>query len=159
MELSLNNEPNKRVKEDDLITSFSKELQNTLDKNSNKEAIPISYKDFCNEIYNEIDIAKNYKKDLPRIVKDCMKDLSHESEFFYLNYDNRKDSYSLDYYHDGSIEKIELTEKEIKDANYKVGMFYINYDEDNFLEADYLKDSIKSDVQIALNDLDRKIGK
>ena len=144
--------------ENNQINDFMKELQYELDDKKSKISID---KSLYNKIFNELDLAPKYQKKLENIIKYCMLDYSYDSDFVYLNYDENKKKYYMDYY-DGDVTKVNLTKKEIEDANYEVGQFYfITSDEEHLLEAGYVKDIIKEKVQYKLNQLEKgnKYGK
>lgn len=149
---------NSRNNENREVTEFLNELKNSINneeiKNIKGKYIP--YKNLCDEILEETALAQKYIGKLNKIVDECMKNESYESDFIYINYDNSKNIFTMNYYNDGKIEKTELTPKDIKDYNYKVGMTYEIGEDDTIVEAEYLKDSIKIDVNSELNSLERK---
>ena len=147
-----------RSNENKEVTEFLNELKNSINNEEikNIKSKGILYKNLCDEILEETALAQKYRGKLKNIVNECMKNESYESDFIYINYDNSKNVFTMNYYNDGKIEKTELTPKDIKDYNYKVGMTYEIGEDDTMVEAKYLKDSIKIDVNSALNSLERE---
>lgn len=153
MDILLNNEINTRTKgESNSISEFMNELQKALDNPKNEMTIN---EDFYNEIYNELELATKYKDKLEDIIKDSMLEYSYDTEFLYVNYDEKSDKYYVDYY-DGDITRINVTKKELQDANHKIGSFYVPILDGDFLEeVDYVKASIKNNVKSKLEDLEK----
>lgn len=149
---------NSRSNENREVTEFLNELKNSIsnEEMKNIKGKDILYKNLCDEILEETALAQKYIGKLNKIVDECMKNESYESDFIYINYDNSKNAFTMNYYNDGKIEKTELTTKDIKDYNYKVGMTYEIGEDDTIVEAEYLKDSIKIDVNSELNSLERE---
>ena len=81
---------------------------------------------------------------------------SYENEFWYIDYDKTKNTYSMDYYIDGQVTKTPLTSQEVKDYELIVGMTYLPYEDDRLMPMVSIKDSIKIDVDSALFDLELK---
>lgn len=153
MDILLNKEINTRTKDkDNSINEFMKELQNSLDNPKNKITVDRS---LYNEIYNDLELAPKYKNQLEEIIKDSMLEYSYDTEFLYVNYDEKSNKYYVDYY-DGDVTKINVTKKELQDANHKVGEFYVPLDEDFLEEVDYVKDSIKESVKYKLKQLEKR---
>ena len=153
MDILLNNEINTSTKgESNSISEFMNELQKALDNPKNEITIN---EDFYNEIYNELELATKYKDKLEDIIKDSMLEYSYDTEFLYVNYDEKSDKYYVDYY-DGDITRINVTKKELQDANHKIGSFYVPILDGDFLEeVDYVKTSIKNNVKSKLEDLEK----
>lgn len=153
MDILLNNEINTRTKgESNSISEFMNELQKALDNPKNEITIN---EDFYNEIFNELELATKYKDKLEDIIKDSMLEYSYDTEFLYVNYDEKSDKYYVDYY-DGDITRINVTKKELQDANHKIGSFYVPILDGDFLEeVDYVKTSIKNNVKSKLEDLEK----
>lgn len=153
MDILLNNEINTRTKgESNSISEFMNELQKALDNPKNEITIN---EDFYNEIYNELELATKHKDKLEDIIKDSMLEYSYDTEFLYVNYDEKSDKYYVDYY-DGDITRINVTKKELQDANHKIGSFYVPILDGDFLEeVDYVKTSIKNNVKSKLEDLEK----
>lgn len=153
MDILLNQEINLRTKDIDYnIREFMKELQNSLDNPTNKVTVD---KSLYNEIYNDLELAPKYKNQLEEIIKDSMLEYSYDTEFLYVNYDEKNNKYYVDYY-DGGVTKINVTKKELQDANHKVGSFYVPLDEDFLEEVDYVKNSIKESVKYKLEQLEKR---
>lgn len=153
MDILLNQEINLRTKDiDNNISEFMNELQNSLDNPTNKVTVD---KSLYNEIYNDLELAPKYKNQLEGIIKDSMLEYSYDTEFLYVNYDEKSNKYYVDYY-DGDVTKINVTKKELQDANHKVGSFYVPLDEDFLEEVDYVKDSIKESVKYKLEQLEKR---
>ena len=153
MDILLDQEINLRTKDiDNNISEFMKELQNSLDNPINKVTVD---KSLYNEIYNDLELAPKYKNQLERIIEDSMLEYSYDTEFLYVNYDEKNNKYYVDYY-DGDVTKINVTKKELQDANHKVGSFYVPLDEDFLEEVDYVKNSIKESVKYKLEQLEKR---
>lgn len=152
MDILLNNEINTRTKEVDKdINDFINELQNSLENPKSKISID---RNFYDEIYNELELAPKYKNRLEDIINDSMLEYSYDTEFLYVNYDEKDNKYYIDYY-DGDVTRINVTQKELQEANHKVGAFYVPILAGEYLEeVDYVKDSIKESVKYKLEDLE-----
>lgn len=153
MDILLNNELNTRTKDiDNNVCEFMNELKNALENPKNDVSID---KNFYNEVYNELELAPKYKENLEDIIKDSMLEYSYDTEFLYVNYDEKNDKYYVDYY-DGDVTRINVTKQELQEANHKIGAFYVPILDGEFLEeVDYVKDSIKKNVQSKLEDLEK----
>ena len=153
MDILLNNELNTRTKDiDNNVSEFMNELKNALENPKNEISID---KNFYNEVYNELELAPKYKENLEDIIKDSMLEYSYDTEFLYVNYDEKNDKYYVDYY-DGDVTRINVTKQELQEANHKIGAFYVPILDGEFLEeVDYVKDSIKKNVQSKLEDLEK----
>ena len=153
MDILLNNELNTRTKDiDNNVSEFMNELKNALENPKNDVSID---KNFYNEVYNELELAPKYKENLEDIIKDSMLEYSYDTEFLYVNYDEKNDKYYVDYY-DGDVTRINVTKQELQEANHKIGAFYVPILDGEFLEeVDYVKDSIKNNVQSKLEDLEK----
>ena len=145
MDILLNNEINTRTKEvDNGINDFINELRNSLENPKSKISID---RNFYDEIYNELELAPKYKNRLEDIIKNSMLEYSYDTEFLYVNYDEKDNKYYIDYY-DGDVTRINVTQKELQEANHKVGAFYVPILDGEYLEeVDYVKDSIKETRQ------------
>ena len=152
MDILLNNEINTRTKEvDNSINEFINELRNSLENPKNKISID---RNFYDEIYNELELAPKYQNRLEDIIKDSMLEYSYDTEFLHVNYDEKDNKYYIDYY-DGDVTRTNVTQKEIQEANHKVGAFYVPILDGEYLEeVDYVKDSIKESVKYKLEDLE-----
>ena len=83
-----------------------------------------------------------------------MLEYSYDTEFLYVIYDEKYNKYYIDYY-DGDVTRINVTQKELQEANHKVGAFYVPILDGEYLEeVDYVKDSIKESVKYKLEDLE-----
>ena len=153
MDILLNNEIKTKTKEvDNDINDFINELQNSLENSQNNISID---KSFYDEIYNELELASKYQDGLEKIIKDSMLEYSYNTEFLYVNYDDKNDKYYVDYY-DGDVTRINVTKQELEDANHKIGAFYVPILDGDFLEeVDYVKNSIKENVKSKLEDLEK----
>lgn len=154
MDRLINNEINNTLTNEKTneINEFMKELQNALGDQKNKITID---KSFYNEVYDDIELATKYERQLEEIIKDCMLDYSYDTEFVYVNYDEKSKKYYMDIY-DGDITKVNVSKKELEDSNIKVGAFYfILHDGDYLEEKNYIKDNIKSKIQYKLNCLEK----
>lgn len=155
MDRLINNELNNTItnEKSNEINSFIKELQNALDNPRNKITID---KSFYNEVYNDLELAPKYEKKLEGIIKDCMLDYSYDTEFVYVNYDEKAKKYYMDIY-DGDVTKVNVTKKELEDSNIKVGAFYFVLNDGDYLEEEeYIKDNIKSQIEYELNSLENR---
>lgn len=152
MDILLNNEINARNKEvDNSINDFINELRNSLENPKSKISID---RNFYDEIYNELELAPKYQNRLEDIIKDSMLEYSYDTEFLHVNYDEKDNKYYIDYY-DGDITRTNVTQKELQEANHKVGAFYVPILDGEYLEeVDYVKDSIKESVKYKLEDLE-----
>ena len=152
MDILLNNEINARNKEvDNSINDFINELRNSLENPKSKISID---RNFYDEIYNELELAPKYQNRLEDIIKDSMLEYSYDTEFLHVNYDEKDNKYYIDYY-DGDVTRTNVTQKELQDANHKVGAFYVPILDGEYLEeVDYVKDSIKESVKYKLEDLE-----
>ena len=152
MDILLNNEINTRTKEvDNGINDFINELRNSLENPKSKISID---RNIYDEIYNELELAPKYKNRLEDIIKNSMLEYSYDTEFLYVNYDEKDNKYYIDYY-DGDVTRINVTQKELQEANHKVGAFYVPILDGEYLEeVDYVKDSIKESVKYKLEDLE-----
>jgi len=155
MDIQLNNELNNTVtnEKNDKINEFIGELQNALEDPKNKITID---KSFYDEIYNDLKLAPKYKDQLEGIIKDCMLDYSYDTEFIYTNYDERTKKYYMDIY-DGDVTKVNVTKKELEEANVKVNTFYfVSNDKEYLEEQKFIKKRIKKQVDFELNCLEEK---
>ena len=152
MDILLNNEINTRTKEvDNGINDFINELRNSLENPKSKISID---RNFYDEIYNELELAPKYKNRLEDIIKNSMLEYSYDTEFLYVNYDEKDNKYYIDYY-DGDVTRINVTQKELQEANHKVGAFYVPILDGEYLEeVDYVKDYIKESVKYKLEYLE-----
>ena len=155
MDLTLNNKIINDTHTNNEIENFITGLKKSLDMPKINTVNDI----ITNEVCKEMELALKHKNKLDNIINKAFDIESYNYEFFCLNYDNTNDSYFLNHYYDGEIDKIEMTDQEIKEfqnTGGKVGQFYKLYDENHLVEADYVKDSIKINVNSLLNELELK---
>lgn len=148
MELEINNKIENKRKGNEEIYLLKKELEKSLNKNKFSSTIE-------EDFYNSNPLAKELKNKLRYVINECMKNMSYESDFYYFDFDNKKNKYYLNYYSNGKVDKIEMNRKEAKEANLKTGYFYRPYGDDSIVEANYIKDGLESDVDLALSDIKR----
>lgn len=150
MDLILNNKIDKNNTVDNQIEDFIKELQNSLAKESyNTETLN-------NEILAESDLAIKYENELNDIVEKNMKELSHECNFVYFDYEQKENSYFFDIYSEGNVTREYLSSEEAKEMQYTKGTFWRIWNEDNIIESDDLKDNIKFNTEYDLQSLESK---
>lgn len=116
MELQISNKIENKRKGNEEINLFQKELEKSLNKNEFSSTIE---KDF----YNSIPLAKELKSKLKNVINECMKNMSYERDFYYFDFDNNKNKYYLNYCSDGKIRKIEISKKEVMEANLHKRIF------------------------------------
>jgi hypothetical protein len=151
MDLTIDNKVETKNKVDNEVSSFINELGKSLEKNADFQTT------ITNEIYEEIPLATKYKEQLQNIVDECMKDMSYERNFCYFDYDKKGNSYFLDYYSDGNIERVPITKEEMEESKLEKGMFFSWRDDGHIVESDGIKEGTKIDVESKLKELDRKI--
>ena len=137
MDRLINNELNNTItnEKNKEISDFIQELQNALDNPKNQITID---KSFYNEVYNDLELAQKYKEQLEGIIKDCMLDYSYDTEFVYVNYDEKTKKYYMDIY-DGDVTKVNVSKKELDNSNIKVGSFYFVLNNGDYLqEKEYI---------------------
>ena len=150
MDLILNNKIDKDNTVNNQVEDFIKELQNSLAKESyNTETLN-------NEILAESDLAIKYENELNDIVEKNMKELSHECNFVYFDYDQKENSYFFDIYSEGNVTREYLSSEEAKEMQYTKGTFWRIWNEDNIIESDDLKDNIKFNTEYDLQSLESK---
>lgn len=155
MDRLVNNELNNTItnEKNKEISNFIQELQNALDNPKNQITID---KSFYNEVYNDLELAQKYEEQLEGIIKDCMLDYSYDTEFVYVNYDEKAKEYYMDIY-DGDVTKVNVSKKELDNSNIKVGSFYFVLNNGDYLqEKEYIKDNIKSKIEYELNNLENR---
>lgn len=155
MDRLINNELNNTItnEKNKEISNFIQELQNALDNPKNQITID---KSFYDEVYNDLELAQKYKEQLEGIIKDCMLDYSYNTEFVYVNYDEKAKKYYMDIY-DGDVTKVNVSKKELDNSNIKVGSFYFVLNNGDYLqEKEYIKDNIKSKIEYELNNLENR---
>ena len=103
-----------------------------------------------------MELALKYEGKLEDIIKDSMLEYSYDTEFLYVNYDEKNKKYYVDYY-DGDVTRIPVTKKELENTHHKVGAFYFLISDGEFVEeVDYVKDYIKEIVKSKLEDLEKR---
>lgn len=107
MDRILDIENNKR-NENLEINAFIKELENALNTNNLANSKGV-YTTLYDEVLNEINLATKYKGKLNSIIKECMKNESYENDFWYINYDKSRNTFSMDLYSDGKCQKFPIT--------------------------------------------------
>ena len=139
MDLILNNKIDKNNTVDNQVEDFIKELQNSLAKESyNTETLN-------NEILAESDLAIKYENELNDIVEKNMKELSHECNFVYFDYDQKENSYFFDIYSEGNVTREYLSSEEAKEMQYTKGTFWRIWNEDNIkFNTEYDLQSLES---------------
>lgn len=147
MDLTLNNEICKDKTICTEVDSFIKELQNSLNLENNRT--PQLYNDI---IKDNLLISNNLNK-INSIINKAMEELSYEDDFLYFDYDKNEKTYYLDYYSEGNITRIKMTPKDLKYTHFKKGTFWEKYDEDNLVEANYLKDYVQNNVEIEMESI------
>ena len=147
MELTIDNKIDNNTKIDNEVNLFIKELNKALGEKEFSTTIE-------KEFYNEMPLATKYKNELENIVDDCMINMSYEKEFFYFDYDEKEDLYYLDYYSDGQVERTEIPKQGIKESKLERGWFYAWYDKEQIVEANSIKEGIKSNVELELDTLE-----
>ena len=152
MDRILNNEIDTRSKEaDNDINEFINELKNALDDPKSKITID---KSFYNEVYNDIKLAQKYKNQLEDVIKKCMLDHSYDTDFIYVNYDEKSKKYYMDIY-DGDVTKVNVNKQDLEESNIKVGNFYYQMNNFNYFEEyKNLKVQLKKQIEIELKRLE-----
>ena len=146
MDLTVDNRLNNKTIANDEMNLFMKELSNAL----NKKQDNIFEATICNDIYNEIPLAHTYKNEIESLVDKYMVEMSYNRDFLYYEYDSKNNTYYFDFYSDGEKERIDIPEDEIKNMGNEAGTFWRIYDEEKVVEANYIKDSIKMNVESEL---------
>jgi hypothetical protein len=148
MDLTIDNKIENKNKVDNEINSFINELGKSLEKNADFQTT------LANEIFNDVPLATKYKNKLEEVINKCLEEMSYEREFFYFDYDKKGKTYYLDHYSDGDVNRIEMTKEDVKGSNLEEGWFYAWYDKEQIVEANSIKDGIKSNVEFELDMLD-----
>ena len=134
------------------IDLFMKELSSALKPKQELEINNTLY----NEILKDVELAPKYKNKLQTIINKCLKNMSYEREFYYFDFDTKKQKYFLDYYSDGAKTRLDLTDEGLKEFKKSKITFYEPVDEDKIVESDTLKDWMKCEVDMALVDMNIK---
>ena len=103
------------------------------------------------EVLRDIPLATKYKNQIEDIINKYFEEMSYEQDFFYFDYDKKENKYYLDYYSDGKIERIEIPEQEIEESKLEKGWFYAWYDNEQIVEANSIKEGIKSNIETELD--------
>lgn len=157
MDRILNNKINTREKEyKNEINEFMNELQKALDKTKNNVYIN---EDLYKELYKELDLTPRNKRQLKKVIGECLIEESYKTPFLYVSYNKKLDEYYLDLYNKGITRQI-VNKEDLEDL--KVGSFY--YPINNFekiAEDESLRDYIKEETKFRmeyfeLNDRKRK---
>ena len=154
MDLTIDKTVGNKLKTNDEIKMFTKELNEFLENNhSNSFNTTI-----CNEIYQEIPLASKYKDKIENLVNKYMTELSYDRQFFYFDYDKNEDKFYLDYYYDaGKKERIEVLKDEIE--GFEKGNFYYIFDDERFVRTESLQENIKINVESDLESMEFKNNK
>ena len=154
MELDLNNNINNKRQENKEITDFINELSSTLER---KQEL-VTYNNLYNEILKDVELALKYKNRLSGVISKCLENLSYERDFFYFDYDKRRNEYCLKYYWNGGNTICDkLNEEDIKEFKRSGYTFFEPFDENGTIrESDTLKDWMKCEVKSALLDFEIK---
>lgn len=152
MDRTLKNEISVRNKEDaNNINEFINELKNVLDDPKNRITID---KSFYNEIYNNVKLSQKYKNQLEDIIKKCLLEYSYETDYIYVNYDEKSRKYYMDIY-DEDVIKVNVNKKDLDEANLKVGKFYYQMNDFNYFEEyKNIKKQLKKQIEFELKKLE-----
>lgn len=145
MNLTIDNKLESKSRINNEVDSFIKELDKSLEKNQDFQSTIES------EVLRDIPLATKYKNQIEDIINKYFEEMSYEQDFFYFDYDKKENKYYLDYYSDGKIERIEIPEQEIKDSKLEKGWFYAWYDNEQIVEANSIKEGIKSNIETELD--------
>ena len=144
MDLAVSNEITNNTNDNNEIGYFIEELQNALTEENDTT--------INREILNESELANKYKDQLNDIVVSHMKELSYDCDcnFIYFDYDKKEKSYYFDLYEDGEVSREYLTSEEAIGMESDKGFIFRIWDEDHILEAEELKDYVKSTTEYTL---------
>ena len=145
MNLTIDNKLESKSVINNEVDSFIKELGKSLEKNQDFQSTIES------EVLRDIPLATKYKNQIEDIINKYFEEMSYEQDFFYFDYDKKENKYYLDYYSDGKIERIEITEQEIEESKLEKGWFYAWYDNEQIVEANSIKEGIKSNIETELD--------
>lgn len=143
----MNNEISKTGTLNNEVESFINELKNALEMENSRT--PTLY----NEMIKDFSLPSKYQNEVTTIISESMNNLSYDENFLYFDYDKNEKTYYLDYYSEGDITRIKMTPEDIKDTHFKEGTFWAKYDEDNIVEATYLKDYVKNNVEAEMESI------
>ena len=144
MNLTIDNKLESKSVINNEVDSFIKELGKSLEKNQDFQSTIES------EVLRDIPLATKYKNQIEDIINKYFEEMSYEQDFFYFDYDKKENKYYLDYYSDGKIERIEIPEQEIEESKLEKGWFYAWYDNEQIVEANSIKEGIKSNIETDL---------
>lgn len=145
MNLTIDNKLESKSVINNEVDSFIKELGKSLEKNQDFQSTIES------EVLRDIPLATKYKNQIEDIINKYFEEMSYEQDFFYFDYDKKENKYYLDYYSDGKIERIEIPEQEIEESKLEKGWFYAWYDNEQIVEANSIKEGIKSNIETELD--------
>ena len=145
MNLTIDNKLESKSVINNEVDSFIKELGKSLEKNQDFQSTIES------EVLRDIPLATKYKNQIEDVINKCFEDMSYEKDFFYFDYDKKENKYYLDYYSEGKIERIEIPEQEIEESKLEKGWFYAWYDNEQIVEANSIKEGIKSNIETELD--------
>lgn len=145
MNLTIDNKLESKSVINNEFDSFIKELGKSLEKNQDFQSTIES------EVLRDIPLATKYKNQIEDIINKYFEEMSYEQDFFYFDYDKKENKYYLDYYSDGKIERIEIPEQEIEESKLEKGWFYAWYDNEQIVEANSIKEGIKSNIETELD--------
>ena len=145
MNLTIDNKLESKSVINNEVDSFIKELGKSLEKNQDFQSTIES------EVLRDIPLATKYKNQIEDIINKYFEEMSYEQDFFYFDYDKKENKYYLDYYSDGKIERIEIPEQEIEESKLEKGWFYAWYDNEQIVEANSIKEGIKSKIETELD--------
>ena len=145
MNLTIDNKLESKSVINNDVDSFIKELDKSLEKNQDfQSTIEI-------EVLRDIPLATKYKNQIEDVINKYFEEMSYEQDFFYFDYDKKENKYYLDYYSEGKIERIEIPEQEIEESKLEKGWFYAWYDNEQIVEANSIKEGIKSNIETELD--------
>ncbi len=145
MNLTIDNKLESKSVINNEVDSFIKELGKSLEKNQDFQSTIES------EVLRDIPLATKYKNQIEDIINKYFEEMSYEQDFFYFDYDKKENKYYLDYYSEGKIERIEIPEQEIEESKLEKGWFYAWYDNEQIVEANSIKEGIKSNIETELD--------
>lgn len=145
MNLTIDNKLESKSVINNEVDSFIKELGKSLEKNQDFQSTIES------EVLRDIPLATKYKNQIEDIINKYFEEMSYEQDFFYFDYDKKENKYYLYYYSDGKIERIEIPEQEIEESKLEKGWFYAWYDNEQIVEANSIKEGIKSNIETELD--------
>ena len=145
MNLTVDNKLENKSRIKNEVDSFIEELNKSLEKNQDFQSTIES------EVLRDIPLATKYKNQIKDVINKYFEEMSYEQDFFYFDYDKKENKYYLDYYSEGKIERIEIPEQEIEESKLEKGWFYAWYDNEQIVEANSIKEGIKSNIETELD--------